>query len=284
MARRPDRLIINREEPDPFPTLYVEANEDSCGVGAWVPRIKHTQLCKYIDSAYAAARSAKWPGGWVYLDPFCSSGRIRVVGETKTRPGGSLLAWRQSQFSGTPFRKVLIGDIDAERLGACEARLKAAGAPVQSFNLPAVESVERMVRELPKGALCLAYVDPYKIGVLAFEIFRLLAKVQVDVIVNFFSSDLRRNVEHTRDELNPGWRDRLGEQMNKSRLAAAWFEDWQDQVKALGFRMSTSMQTVPNSKNSEMYRLVFFAKRSFPIGLWDDVSADPTPDLFKDGL
>jgi three-Cys-motif partner protein len=278
--RRPERLIVNHHEPDPCEGLRVQANEDNCGVGTWVPRIKHSQLCKYIDSAYGAARSPKWPGGWVYLDPFCGAGRIRVAGETQTRHGGAALAWRQSQLSGTPFRKVLIGDLDPVSLHACEARLTRLGAPVQGFNAPAVESIEKMIAEVPKGALCLAYIDPYKIGVLAFDIFRTLAEMQVDIIVNFFSSDLRRNVDSAKDELNPGWKQRLAGQMNKSSLAAAWFDDWQTQVRALGFKMSESMQTVPNSKNSEMYRLVFFAKRSFPIGLWDEVSVDQNLALF----
>jgi three-Cys-motif partner protein len=281
MRRRPDRLIVNRSVPDSHSGLYVEANEDRCGVGTWVPRIKHMQLCRYIDSAYAAARSPRWPGGWVYLDPFSSSGRIRVVNESETRPGGAVVAWLQSQLSGTPFRKVLIGDLDASRVAACEARLRAAGAPVQSFALPAEESLRAMVEAVPAGALCLAYVDPYKIGVLDFNVFRTLAKLQVDIIVNFFSSDLRRNIDTVGDSLNPGWRDRLQGDMNRASLAAAWFEDWQRQVRNLGFKVSKTMTPVPNGKNSEMYRLVFFAKGQFPVGLWDDVAADPTQDLFS---
>lgn len=278
LKTRPERLVIHRDEPDPYPEGVVEANEDACGVGTWVVRIKHTKLCQYIDSAYGAAR--KWPGGWVYIDLFCGPGRIRMVGESNTRPGGAVAAWRQSQISGTPFSKVLIGDLNEKKLADCERRLQLVGAPVKAFNLAAVDSVKAMVREVPRGALCLAYVDPYKIGALAFDIFRILAEHDVDIVVNFFTSDLRRNVDTARDELNPGWRMRLAGQMNKSSLAAAWFEDWQQQVKGLGFRMAKSMQTVENSKNSELYRLVFFAKNDFPLGLWEDNTANPTGDLF----
>jgi three-Cys-motif partner protein len=281
MAKRPDRLVITRAEPDPCAgqQLPVEANEDNCGVGSWVPHVKHRLLCRYIDSAYGAAR--KWPGGWVYIDPFCGPGRIRVAGEGDTRPGGAAVAWSQSQASGTPFSKILIGDLATDRVRACERRLLAAGAPVTAFNMPALQSVQQMVEAVPKGALCLAYIDPYNLGLLSFDIMRTLAKLPaVDFIVNFFTSDLRRNVDTARDEILPSWRERLAGDRSKGNLAAAFFEDWQEQIRALGFRVSKSMQTVENSKNSEMYRLVFFARRDFPVGLWDDVAADPNRSLF----
>jgi three-Cys-motif partner protein len=277
--QRPERLVVNQApEPDPFPHLPVMANDHGRGVGTWVVGVKHTQLCKYIDSARFAAQ--KWKRGWVYLDPFCGPGRLRVVGETCTRPGGAVTAWLQSQFSGSPFSKVLVGDLDAAAVAACEARLKAVAAPVKSYNLPAVEAVAQMIDDVPEGALCLAYVDPFKISVLAFDIFRKLAERRVDLIVNFFTSDLRRNVDSAKDELNPGWKQRISPDRNRSGLAAAWFDDWQQQVQGLGFQMSRAMQTVENSNNSEMYRLVFFAKERFPLGLWNDVAADPTKDLF----
>lgn len=284
MARKyPERLVVNRPPtPDPCAGLPVMAKNDGLGLGNWVVRVKHTYLCKYIDSARGAAGSPKWTGGWVYLDPFCGPGRIRIENESFDRPGGVVAAWEQSKFSGVPFRKVLIGDLDKGAVDACEARLRAVGAPVTAFKLPAVESVKEMVQHVPERALCLAYIDPFKISVLDFEIFRTLAALRADLVVNFFSSDLRRNVDSTDDALNPGWRSRMPADLNRASLAAEWFDDWQHQVQALGFKMARAMQTAKNSKNSEMYKLVFFAKDAFPVGLWDDVAADPTGDLFPD--
>ena len=258
------------------------ANHDNLGVGNWVVRVKHTYLCRYIDSARYAATSPRWPGGWIYLDPFCGPGRIRVENEVQTRPGGVVAAWEQSKFSGAPFRKVLIGDLKKESVDACEARLRAIGAPVTPFALPAVDSVKEMVKHVPERALCLAYIDPFKIGVLDFDIFRTLAALRADLVVNFFSSDLRRNVDTAGDALNPGWRARLPSDLNRASLAAEWFDDWQRQVQSLGFKMARAMQSAKNRNNSEMYKLVFFAKNEFPVGLWDDVAADPTRDMFDD--
>jgi three-Cys-motif partner protein len=276
--RRPDRLVVNRPHPDPCPDLVVEKNDDCRGVGRWVPDVKHTMLCRYIDAAYGAAR--RWQH-WVFLDPFCGPGRILVAGETQTRPGGSVLAWQQSKASGTPFSHVFVGDLANDRLRACEARLLASAAPVRGFNDAAVESVKQMVQAVPASSLCLAYIDPYNLGFLDFRIFQTLAQLRkVDLIVNFFTSDLRRNVDAVGDNISPGWRTRIAGDLNKANLALAFFADWQQQVQALGFEVSQTMQLVKNSRSSEMYRLVFFARKQFPVGLWDDVAADPTPDLF----
>ena len=281
------RLVINAPpEPDSFPELVVERGKNNEGVGAWVAQEKHRLLSTYIDAARAAAKSKHF-SEWVFIDPFCGPGRIRQRNETFTRPGGSVVAWCQSKVSGTPFGKVLIGDIDQKRSEACEARLRALGAPVQRINGPAAETVLEMVKAVPPRALCLVYLDPYNLALLSYPMIEALARLpKVDFVVHFSTMDLIRNVaaeldpDRARfDEVSPGWRERLSEVANQS-LPVAFFNDWYKKVKALNFEFSKTMTLITNDDQREIYKLVFFARHDLPMKLWADIARDPNRRLF----
>ena len=91
---------------DPCPDQPVERGPAAEGVGWWVPQTKHTLLAKYISATRKA--QLKFPHR-VLIDPFCGPGRIQVRGESITRDGGSMVAWRQSVSSGCPFTSVMVG-------------------------------------------------------------------------------------------------------------------------------------------------------------------------------
>jgi three-Cys-motif partner protein len=269
---------------DPRPGLVVERGPHGTGVGDWVPKVKHTLLAKYISAASGAMR--RWPER-VFIDPFCGPGRVQVEGEAFDRDGGSLVAWRQAQECKVPFTRMLLGDLDAKRAAAAQMRLAALGAPVQVLEGPAEATVQRMVAEVPRGALCLAYLDPYNLSLLSFDMIRTLAKLpKVDFAVHFSTMDLLRNVdaelnpERARfDEVAPGWRDAL-RGISKQNLPVAFQKYWISLVQGLGFEFSQAITLVNNSRGNEIYRLVFFARHNLPIRLWGDVAKSPTRDLF----
>lgn len=282
---RKSKLVMTKEGPaDPHPELVVERGKNGKGVGRWVPDVKHLLLTKYIDAAHAAAAS-RW-GGWVLIDPFCGPGRIQVREENFTREGGSVIAWRQSVASGTPFAKVLVGDKDPTRLQACVARLEAEGAPVLGFAGPAVDTVPQMIATVPPGHLCLAYIDPYNLAYLDFSMIEALSKLRIDFIVHFSDMDLHRNADMEFDEKRarfdqtlPGWRKKLGGH-SRSTLFVGVMTYWMDLVKGLGFEFAGEMPLVKNDSASTMYRLAFFARHSLPKRLWDEVARDQERELF----
>lgn len=199
-----------------------------------------------------------------------------------------MVAWRQSQVSGTPFGRILIGDLLASKAAACEQRLQAKGAPVKAFVGPAAKTVHDMVAAVPRGSLCLAYLDPYNLSLLSHSMIEALAKLQkIDFVVHFSTMDLYRNADHALDpdrarfdEVSPGWRQRVPAASNKANLADRLFLDWHDQIKKLGFSFSEASPPILNSEGREIYRLAFFARHPLPIGLWSDVARDPNRDLF----
>jgi three-Cys-motif partner protein len=221
------------------------------------------------------------------MDPFAGPGRIQVRGEPSTREGGTVLAWR-TLSKDAPFTKILVGDIDETRVHACKARLKAVGAPVQGFIGPAVETVHKMVEAVPRGSLCMAYIDPYNLSYLSFSILQALASLRADLAINFSDMDLKRNVNLESDpkrarfdDTAPGWREhqeKFG--TSRSNMQLDFFRYWFGLVSRLGFEHSKEMPLVTNDNGSSLYRMVFFTHHALPKRIWDDVARGPTPDLF----
>lgn len=288
VTRRLDRRTYLQPPPDSHPHLPVERSSHGRGVGRWVPEMKHRLLADFIEATWGARK--KWPHR-VYIDLFCASGRVQVTGEAGTRPGGAVVAWRQSaRKPEAAFTQMLLGDLDPTRLEACVTRLKALGAPAIGEAGPALETVHRAVASVPsKGALVLAYLDPYSLGLLDFSIIRALAALpHIDFAVHFSTYDLHRNVDMElspdRDRFErvaPGWREQADVAVRSKRgLREAFFEHWRAQVRALGFQFSEVMPLVRGDQNAPMYRLVFFSRNALPNDIWADVAQGPTRDLF----
>lgn len=278
--------VVNERTKDPFPELPIERSSHGRGVGKWVPQEKHLYLARYLNATREAQKKFKQR---VLIDPFCGPGRIQVEGESFTRDGGSVIAFRQSLASGAPFTKVLVGDIDADRARANELRLKALGAPAESFVGPAVQTVNNMVKAVPFGALALAYIDPYNLEYLSLSIIERLAKLQfVDFAVHFSLMDLTRNIDMEldpkRDRFDhalPGWRSRVPtDALSKTSLPPWFFGEWCRTVEALGFKVSGQMPLITDGKGRSIYRLVFFSRHPLPDRIWSDVARSQNHDLF----
>lgn len=262
---------------DPCPMLVVERGPRNEGVGTWVPNEKHRFLKEYLSATRHAW--AKWPRR-VFIDPFAGPGRIQVKGESITRDGGAVVAW-QALKDTAPFTGMFVGDIEEERASACEQRLKALGAPAQKFVGAAEETVPRMIAQIPKNSLCIAYIDPYNLELLTFSIIEQLASVsKIDLAVNFSTMDLQRNVELEFDPRRarfdgtaPGWRDSASiKSSNRENVKLAFFNYWCDLVRKLGFNHSREMPLVRNDHGHPIYRMVFFARHDLPTRIWNDVA------------
>jgi three-Cys-motif partner protein len=264
--------------------LLVERGPHDEGVGAWVPEQKHRLLREYLTASRYAWK--KWPNR-ILIDPFAGPGRIQVKGESFTRDGGTIVAWRGLQDTA-PFSSVLVGDVDGVRANACEQRLTALGAPARSFVGPALQTVPQMIAGIPANALCFAYVDPYNLELLSFAILKALAQLRrVDLAINFSTMDLRRNAElefdpdRARfDSTAPGWRDAPAiRAASKSNVPGEFFRYWCALVIDLGFEHSREMPLVLNDRGQPIYRMVFFARHDLPKRIWDDVARGPNRPL-----
>lgn len=224
----------------------------------------------------------------MYIDLFCGPGRIQVKGESMTRPGGAQVAWQHSLLDDVAFTSCLVGDLDAARASACAERLRAIGAPATAFPGAAESTVDQVLGTIPKGALCLAYLDPYNLQYLSFNVIEKLARLQfVDFAVHFSTMDLRRNVlmeynpERARfDDAAPGWRQHVDPlAFVRGDADEAFFDYWCGLVRGLGFSISRRMPLVRDEGNRPLYHLVFFSRHELPNRIWGDVAQGPNREF-----
>lgn len=263
---------------DQMPGLIIERGRAEEGVGSWVPEVKHTYLAKFVEGTRQARK--KFPER-VYVDLFCGPGRIQVRGESLTRPGGAQIAWHHSQLEGAAFTSCLVADLSEQRARACADRLVAMNAPVTAFPGAAEDTVDKIVAAIPRGALCLAYIDPYNLGHLSFRVIEKLAKLQyVDFAVHFSTMDLRRNVlmeyspERARfDAAAPGWRDHIDPTaFIRGDADDAFFSYWCSLIEGLGLVISKRIPLVRDNGNRPLYHLVFFSRHPLPNRIWGEVA------------
>jgi three-Cys-motif partner protein len=182
---------------------------------------------------------------------------------------------------------MLVGDKNPDRANACGTRLKALSAPATSFVGPAIDTIPKMVAAVPRGALCCAYVDPYNLELLSFEILKELARLKVDLAINFSTMDLPRNAElefdsdrRRFDGSAPGWQEVPSiANASKANMPAEFFKYWCGLVEGLGFQYSREMPLVRNDQGRPIYRMVFFARHDLPKRIWADVARGPNRTL-----
>ncbi|GAA0519076.1 hypothetical protein GCM10009097_40750 [Pigmentiphaga daeguensis] len=272
-------------DADPLPLLSVESGRTGEGVGSWVPDRKHTFLAKYVEGTRQARKKFSRR---IYIDLFCGPGRVQVKGESITRHGGALIAWQHSKLDDAAFTTCIVGDLDPLRASACAERLRAFGAPVQALIGSAEATVDEALKIVPKGALCLVYLDPYNLQFLTFDVIKKLAKLEfVDFAVHFSTMDLRRNVlmeydpERARFDLAaPGWRDHVKPaDFARGDADEVFFEYWCNLITSLGFSISKRMPLVRDDKNRPLYHLVFFSRHALPNRIWGDVAQGPNREF-----
>lgn len=250
-------------------------------VGQWVEK-KHATLRRYVDISRAVR--AKWVGigkaGATYIDPFCGTGRCKIRETGEWIDGGAVAAWKESQRGGQPFTQIYIGDMDPDRLSACERRLKALGAPVLAIQGPASQTIHQIVANLHQAGLHFAFLDPYNLETLDFNIINVLSKFKrIDILVHLSKMDLQRNVDQYTsgassplDAVMPGWRSTVNLAQSKSAIREQLVGHWLDLIRGLGVWPSAKMQLITAAKGQPLYWLILAAKHDLPQSFWKTAS------------
>jgi hypothetical protein len=107
-----------------------------------------------------------------------------------------LAAWHKSIERSAPFSEVHIADKNPAILQAAASRLRHANAPVFVEQGTAAETVDRVIAKLDPDALHFAFLDPFNLEALAFEIIRKLARKlnRIDILLHVSALDLNRNL------------------------------------------------------------------------------------------
>ncbi|MET0481530.1 MAG: three-Cys-motif partner protein TcmP [Aestuariivirgaceae bacterium] len=257
-------------------------------VGPWA-----IEKLKYLtDYVYASggARSRFSQTGAAYIDPFCSSGRSLIRGKNTYIDGSPVAAFKRACESPGHFTSINISDDDEGLLDAATTRLTALGAPVRSFPGPASKSIPKIVQTMDPSGLHLAFLDPYNLSALSFDLFEELAKLKrIDVIAHVSVSDLQRNAIRYADEdydqfdkFAPDWRFNVSVEMNKVAFRAAIIRYWSEKVTALGLPQAKHYELIRGPQGQRLYWLILLARHDLAHDLWAKISTaakSPTFDF-----
>ena len=250
-------------------------------VGIWAKE-KHDCLCRYIDISRKARAKYLGPGkaGATYIDLFCGPGRCKVRDSEEWIDGGAVAAWKKSQEGGAPFTQVYIGDLDTRRREAAATRLRRLGAPVIEIDGAATQAAQQVVSQVNAYGLHFAFLDPFDLAALNFEIIVALSALKrIDMLVHISQMDLQRNLvsyattdDSPFDSFAPGWRENVSIAQGQQELRQQIFQYWRDKVAGLGVWPSTDMRLLTGSNNQPLYWLLMAAKHSLPHKFWATAS------------
>lgn len=244
-------------------------------VGHWAPE-KHLRLRHYIDITRAVRR--KFGGNTSYIDLYSGPGRARIAKTGEIIDGSAVLAASEAARH-EKFGTIHIGDIDAINVEASESRLVRLGMKnIHSHVGSAKDTVSSIVHSLSKTGLHLAFLDPYSIHALPFEIIKILAtKSRMDLIIHVSSMDLQRNVRQMMgngrlSHFVPGWESNIDQTQRHDLIVRAVFQYWLSLLRDLGFFVSHNIERVSGSKNQTLYWLVLASRHEIADQFWGQVS------------
>jgi three-Cys-motif partner protein len=140
----------------------------------------------------------------------------------------------------------------------------------------AVDAVPQMVRSVSHYGLHFAFIDPYSLGALDFDIIKRLAKLKrIDMMIHLSIMDLQRNLmvnlkadESTFDTFAPGWRGAVDTAGSQPVVRQRVIQYWRDQVASLGVWPSTEQRLISGERNQPLYYLLLAAGHELPHKFW----------------
>lgn len=258
-------------------------------VGDWSEE-KHLRLKHYVDITRDTRRKFDH-NGCSYTDLYCGPGRARLRDSGKIVDGSPLVAAIEAQ-KAVPFTQLHIGDLDRQNVEACCKRLAAKSIDgVSAYVGEAAETAEQVVRSLNPYGLHIAFLDPFSIAALPFEVIRTLAQVKrMDLIIHVSTMDLQRNVKRDLESgalgrFAPGCTEVVDRRQRNEILVREVFRHWRKLISDLDFKMSDNIERIAGTKNQPLYWLVLASRHNLARKFWAAVSnVGPQGRLFGDSL
>lgn len=246
-------------------------------IGVWSLE-KHERLRRYVDAAHGARRKFS---SCAYVDPYCGPGRARIAETGEMVDGSPLVAFRSAARYGDQFTDFHIADREPVVVEAARSRLEKLGARVRAYTGEARSVIKDIIRSLDPNGLHFAFLDPYDLAALPFAVIEELAlRKHIDLLIHVSSMDLKRNLHiymkpksRLLDDFAPNWRQIVDTQLPKESIRQRIFDHWCDLlVKRLDLAPNERVEEVLNSKNTDLYWLVFVSRAPLAHKLWEAIS------------
>lgn len=248
-------------------------------VGTWASK-KHARVNSYIEIASATRAKyvppPSWRGGASCIELFSGAGRSLIRGTKEIIDGSPLAAYKAAQAS-VPFTEMHLNDFDAAKSAAVDARLHALGGSPTCYSDPANVAVDKIVAVVNPSGLHFAFLDPYNLEGLSFDIIRKLSKLKVDMLIHVSVFDLQRNLDdYSRpgdvfDSFAPGWRGQVDPNQAISSFRAALMKYWLAEIHKLGTMPAKGVELIEGPNRQRLYWLVFLSKHSLAQKFWEAI-------------
>jgi three-Cys-motif partner protein len=248
-------------------------------VGSWASE-KHARVQAYIK--IASATRAKyvpppaWRAGATYIELFSGPGRSLIRGTKRIIDGSPLVAFKAAQAS-VPFTAIHLNDFDAAKSAAVEQRIRALGGAPVCYSHTADVAVDKIVAAVNPKGLHFAFLDPYNLEGLSFDIIRKLSKLKVDLLIHVSVHDLQRNLDdYSRsgdvlDTFAPGWNNHVDPNQSINSFRAALMKYWMGEIRKLGTMPAKGVELIVGSKGQRLYWLVFVSEHDHGRKLWEAI-------------
>ncbi len=243
-------------------------------VGEW-SRDKHYFLMRYIDAFTTSMKGKKWQG-LHYIDLFAGAGVEKLENSLKLDWGSPMIAAKAPH----PFDRLHLCEKVKRKYNVLKSRIDKIRPDSQVLHGDANKRIHDIVKEIPQGALSLAFLDPYGLH-LEFETLKVLSDVRADLII-FFPDylDALRNWEYNYLD-NPSsnidhclgsgadWRSIL-DNTARNNLAEVLRKLYIGQIRSLGYTEFEYERI--KAKDHPLYILIFCSRHSLAAKLWRGIA------------
>jgi len=222
-----------------------------------------------------------FPGGLVYVDLFAGSGVCATKDSKHRFPGSTLIAANMPK----PFARIVACEQNQLLARACEARLNKTkvAARCRVLHGDCNRLVDEIVRDIPRRALTLAFIDPTGLDPKFATIAKLSEGRAVDFVTLFADAyDIIRNAEyHYRNDPNSKldevlgpdsrWREKLDKLRNPTGINRRnlFAEIYKSQLQRhLGYR-HFNHHTICR-KGTPLYRLIYASRHQLGLHFWKE--------------
>lgn len=241
----------------------------------------------YLQMARRAMRAKPW-SAFNYIDLQAGPGKNRIG--DKILLGSPLLALNIDP----PFTHYWFNEWSASTFTALEQRISASpnASKVHLFQKDVNEAVDIIVEsitEMDKQArndkkwstFNVAFLDPEGLEITWHTVERLAQVARMDLIINFSTSGINRNLHQAevidRFYGSQQWRTSVSNSNPKSSRRRQFIDIYRDQLESFGYYIATDDTigyhdiVMRNSKNAEVYSLIFASKHALGDDFWSKV-------------
>lgn len=256
------------------------------GLRARAGRIWTVEKLTYLDKyahAFTTAMRRKWER-LVYIDLLAGPGRDIDPKTNKEFDGSPLIALKVEP----PFDHCFFGDKDQQNIDALKTRISGSDRSRVTVKLGDCNVlVDEVVGQLTQKTLAIAFVDPEGFEV-DFRTLRILAKRRIDVLYWFpsrigISRNLRNFMAMKDSPMEPFWGSRdwrqlpvakwaAGEIVSDEKIEKSLVAEFLKNVAKAGFDFADELAPpFANSRNAQMYHLLFFSHSQLALKIWKGV-------------